>query len=194
MSVFSAPPGRLLRPLFKLPLWLYQAHLGWVMGHRFARLTHRGRRSGRVYRTVVEVVRYDQQSREVIVGAGWGGQTDWFRNIQATPALEVRTSHLLYRPVQRFLTDDEMYAEVRRYLRSHRLLARYLFPRLLGIPTDASEAERRAIIVGTLRGVAFRPQPAADGAGAGDLAAVRLDHRLIDTQPQPQGAHDRTRR
>ena len=44
-----------------------------------------------MHQTVVEVVRFDPRTREIVVAAGWGGQTDWYRNIQRTPALEVRT-------------------------------------------------------------------------------------------------------
>jgi deazaflavin-dependent oxidoreductase (nitroreductase family) len=150
-----------VRWLFKVPLWLYRVDLGWLFGHRLARLTHRGRRSGRIRHTVVEVVRYEPRTREIVVAAAWGGQTDWYRNIQASPALEIRTGQTVYRPAQRFLTSDEMDREMRSYVRRHPWLERAVLPRLLGLPADASEPQRRAAIAATIRGVVF--WPAGDG-------------------------------
>ncbi len=158
MSLRSAPPKRLGRWLLRAPLLLYRTNLGWVLGHRFACLSHRGRRTGRMRQTVIEVVRYDPRTREVVVAAGWGGRTDWYRNIQASPALEIRTGAVAYRPDQRFLAADELHHEVQRYVCRHPWIARYLLPRLLGLPVDAQESQRRAAIASTLRGVSFRPR------------------------------------
>jgi deazaflavin-dependent oxidoreductase (nitroreductase family) len=167
-----------MRWLFKVPLWLYRADLGWLFGHRLARLTHRGRlarlthrgrRSGRIRQTVVEVVRYEPRTREIVIAAAWGGQTDWYRNIQASPALEIRTGGTAYRPAQRFLTLDEMDREMRTYVRHHPWLARFVLPRLLGLPADASESQRRAAIAATIRGVVFWP---ATVSGARDRSTA----------------------
>ena len=158
MAVLSTAPTGLIRWLFRAPLWLYRLHLGWLLGHRLAQITHVGRRTGRVRRAVVEVVRFDPRTREIVVAAGWGGRTDWYRNIQARPALEIRCGHLAYRPLQRFLTADETYLEVRRYVRRHPWVSRYVFPRLLGLSVDAPGDERRAVVDATLRGVAFQPR------------------------------------
>ena len=38
-----------------------------------------------------EVIRYDPESQESIVVSAWGEKADWYRNIQASPALEIRT-------------------------------------------------------------------------------------------------------
>ncbi len=42
------PKGRLLQTLLRCPILLYHAHLGWLLGDRFLRLTQRGRTSGRL--------------------------------------------------------------------------------------------------------------------------------------------------
>jgi deazaflavin-dependent oxidoreductase (nitroreductase family) len=161
MSVLTSPPTRLLRWIFRIPLLAYRLRLGWLFGHRFARLTHRGRRSGLVRRAVVEVVRYDRRTHEVVVAAGWGGRTDWYRNIQATPALEILTGTVAYRPSYRFLTADELYREIQGYARRHPLAGRFVLPRLVGVRPDAPEAEIRAAVEATLRGVLFYPRAAA---------------------------------
>ena len=44
-----------MRTLYRVPTYLYEHDLGWLFGRRFLCLTHVGRRSGRRYRTVIEV-------------------------------------------------------------------------------------------------------------------------------------------
>jgi F420H(2)-dependent quinone reductase len=56
---------------------------------------------------VLEVIRYDPATRESVVPSGWGERSDWYRNIKASPALEVQTGGERYVPVQRFLAPDE---------------------------------------------------------------------------------------
>jgi hypothetical protein len=45
--------------LLRLPRLLYRVGLGWLLGHRLAEITHRGRTSGRIHHTVVEVLRFE---------------------------------------------------------------------------------------------------------------------------------------
>ena len=87
--------------LLRLPVLLYCLDLGWLLGYRFAQITHRGRKSGRIYRSVVEVVRFDPATREVVVLSAWRGRTDWYRNLQAAPALEINIGRLRFVPEQR---------------------------------------------------------------------------------------------
>jgi hypothetical protein len=54
-----------LLPIFKLPFVLYRLRLGWILGHRFMQLTHVGRRSGKVRRTVLAVLYFETQTREI---------------------------------------------------------------------------------------------------------------------------------
>ena len=70
-----APPRGLLRALLRLPVHLYHAHLGVLLGHRFLMLIHTGRRTGGRHETVLEVIRYEQGAREAVVAAGWGRRT-----------------------------------------------------------------------------------------------------------------------
>ena len=44
---------------------LYRWRLGWLFGHRFALLTHEGRRSGKTYRTALWVYRYQPGTGQV---------------------------------------------------------------------------------------------------------------------------------
>jgi hypothetical protein len=42
---------------FRLPIHLYRLDLGWLLGHRVLLLSHRGRKSGLIRATPLEVVR-----------------------------------------------------------------------------------------------------------------------------------------
>lgn len=155
----SRPTG-VLRLALRLPVYLYRLDLGWLLGHRFLLLTHRGCKSGHVHQTVVEVVRYELSIRETVVVSGWGERSDWFRNLRAYPALEVRTGHERYAPTQRFLSSEEIHAEIVDYERRHPWAVR-MVPPLLGFKLDGSEAARRAFAA-SLRMVALRPQREPD--------------------------------
>ena len=62
-----------LIPIFKLPVVLYRLRLGWLLGKRFMLLTHVGRRSGKVRRTILAVLRFDAQTREIYAVSAWKG-------------------------------------------------------------------------------------------------------------------------
>src|SRR5512146_3058368 len=99
-------------PFMKMPLILYRLGLGWLLGKRFMRLTHVGRKSGKVYHTVLAVLRFDEQTHEIFAVSPWS-ESNWYRNILATPALEVETGdirhgRIRYPPVQRSLTAEEI--------------------------------------------------------------------------------------
>src|SRR4051794_41692703 len=76
-------PGPLLGRLLRAPTWLYRAHLGLLLGQRFLMITHTGRRSGHLYRTVVEVVGQVPANHEYVVMAGLGPRSDWLLNLEA---------------------------------------------------------------------------------------------------------------
>lgn len=154
--LFRSRPARVLRLLFRLPIYLYRLNLGWLVGHRGLLLVHRGRKSGRIYQTVLEVILYDPETRESVVLSGWGEKADWYRNIKASPALEVRTGRECYVPEQWFLAPEENHAVISGYARRHPLAFRF-FARVFGYPPDGTEAERRKF-AGSLRLVAFRPR------------------------------------
>ena len=154
-----AKPVGFLRRVFRFPILLYRWHLGWLFGHRFLLLTHRGRKTGLVRRTVLEVVQYDPATRESVVISGWGGAADWYRNIQAQPASEVRTGRRRYSPQQRLLSPDEVATVAATFERRHPIEAR-LAPRVLAWLGWSHGDERpswRALAT-EIPMVAFRPR------------------------------------
>jgi F420H(2)-dependent quinone reductase len=81
--------GRVARTLLRAPARLYDWRCGWLLGHRFLRLTHVGRNSGRRYQTMLEVIGTGPAVNEFLVVSDLGRAADWYRNLRATPAVEV---------------------------------------------------------------------------------------------------------
>jgi deazaflavin-dependent oxidoreductase (nitroreductase family) len=151
------PVRGLLRVGLKLPLMLYRLHLGWLLGQRFLRLTHVGRRSGKHYRTVVEVVDHDPVTDSYIVTSGWGDRSDWFRNIQKNPEVVINVGRRQLKAKAERLSGDEAEHWLLDYARKHprtfRELAHVMTgEKLEGTPEDCHRLAEAAPVV------AFRPR------------------------------------
>ncbi|HEX6819134.1 MAG TPA: nitroreductase family deazaflavin-dependent oxidoreductase [Ktedonobacterales bacterium] len=155
-----ARPRGLLKWAFNVPRLLYRVHLGWLLGHRFLLLTHRGRKTGVLHQTILEVVRYDPRTRESTVLSAYGDRSDWYRNIQAHLALELRTGRDRYTPAQRTLTPDETYTVLADYRRRYGPLLGLVL-RYMGYAYTGKEEELRAIAAQT-HAVGFRPREGGD--------------------------------
>jgi deazaflavin-dependent oxidoreductase (nitroreductase family) len=134
--------------------------MGWLLGQRFARLTHIGRRSGRRYQTVLEVVGTNGDG-EVYVMAGFGHSADWYQNVQAHPPLEIAMGRRRFTPICRTLTEVEAASVLQAYERRNRILAfviRKVLSRLVGWRYDGS-FEARMKIVDQLPIVGFQLEP-----------------------------------
>ncbi len=144
-----------LIPIFKLPVFLYRLHLGWLLGKRFMQITHIGRHSGKVRRTVLAVLRFDEETKEIYAVSAWKG-SDWYYNIQAAPALQVETGFVHYVPVQRTLSPEEIAATFVEYCKQHPIFSRMIC-RIPGWKWD-STYEEFLELARTLHGVAFGPK------------------------------------
>lgn len=156
------PPARrsprgIVAWLLKAPRILYWLDLGWLLDHRAALITHRGRKSGLIYQSMVEVARYDPVTHEVVVASGWGGRTDWYRNIQVEPALEVRIGRLRFVPQQRLLDERQTYREIADFARRNPWEGR-MMRRLFGVDLAAGEMAARTQVAGFFKGVSFQPR------------------------------------
>jgi deazaflavin-dependent oxidoreductase (nitroreductase family) len=145
----------LLIPMFKLPLVLYRLRLGWLLGKRFMQITHVGRRSGKTYRTVLAVLKFDEKTNDVYAVSAWKG-SDWYYNIQATPALQVETGFIHYAPAQRILSAEEITTAFMDYRKQHPIFSRMVC-RIPGWKWD-STYEEFLTLARTLHGVAFTPK------------------------------------
>jgi deazaflavin-dependent oxidoreductase (nitroreductase family) len=141
-------------PIFKLPNILYRLRLGWMLGTRFMQLVHVGRHSGKVRRTILAVLNFDPDTKEILAVSAWKGSA-WYYNIQASPALRVETGRVHYVPQQRTLSPEEITTAFLAYRERHPLFSRIVC-RIPGWKWDASYEEFLEL-ARTLRGVAFRP-------------------------------------
>lgn len=152
------------RAVLRLPVWLYRARMGWLLGGRFLLLTHTGRKTGLLRHTVVEVIRHDRQSDTYFVVAAWGERSDRLRNVRKTPRVQVTVGRRRLTCTATPLTPEETARELRAYMSRHRVAARVLVRlfALLGLPAERDpEALARTMVV-----VAIRPTAGADEGGA----------------------------
>ncbi|MGI8457442.1 MAG: nitroreductase family deazaflavin-dependent oxidoreductase [Propionibacteriaceae bacterium] len=82
---------RILRTrwLVRLPVHLYRAHLGFLLGSRMLCLQHRGRSSGQPRYVVLEVLERRHDPEAYVVICGLGPRSQWYRNVVADPRVQV---------------------------------------------------------------------------------------------------------
>ena len=128
--------------------WIYDHRLGWVLGKRIMRLTHRGRRSGRTYNTVLEVVGHRQYA-EFFVVSGFGPRSDWLRNLDAGGPATVTVGRRCFPADHRRLDEAEALAVLADYERRNRMIRPVVHRALswlLGWPYRGTDADRRLLV------------------------------------------------
>jgi deazaflavin-dependent oxidoreductase (nitroreductase family) len=98
-SALAVLGGRLLRTrwLVRAPVALYRLGLGRLLGRRLVLLEHTGRTSGRRRLVVLECVLRPTPD-QVVVASGFGRQAQWYRNLEANPAVRVSSGGMRDRP------------------------------------------------------------------------------------------------
>ncbi len=159
------PPRGLLLLLFRLPISLFHAGLGWMLRRRLLLLTHTGRRTDLSRETVLEVIHHDAASDVYFVVSAWGERTDWLRNVRKTPEVSIHVGRRRAAALARPLSTEKGEAELLDYVRRHPIAAR-LLSRLIGYRVTGTEEEYREI---ARRVVVVALHPAESGeAGRGD--------------------------
>ncbi len=104
--------------LMRLPIPIYRAGLGWLLGRRLVMIEHRGRVSGEPRFVVVEVVERDGTSLRV--ASGFGTRAQWYRNLRANGVAFLSTGRVRRERVGVSLLDEDASALVlERYGRQH---------------------------------------------------------------------------
>ncbi|MEV6286193.1 nitroreductase family deazaflavin-dependent oxidoreductase [Kribbella sp. NPDC051770] len=131
------PPKRFPRRLARAPIPLFKHGLGGLLGPRVLMLQHRGRRSGLARYVVLEVV--GRTPEAVTVVSGYAGKAQWFRNVQADPAVRVWTGRRVDVAAHaEVLPADEARSTLEDYRQHHRRAARAL-GKVLGIEDLTSD-------------------------------------------------------
>lgn len=163
-SIVDTPPNKALRFGLRLPIWLYRAHLGWLLGGRFLMLTHTGRNSGLARQTVIEVVQHDKATDTYYVVSGWGEKSDWYRNIRKSPTVMIRTGGRKFQSNAEFIPIEKALPILETYKRDHPIAFNELSGLFLG--KDAPDGNQALqSIAEKMPMVAFHPQ---NGSGKGD--------------------------
>jgi len=139
-----APPRGLARLTFRLPIWLYHLHLGWLLGGRFLMLTHIGRKSGLPRHVVIEVVRHNRSTDAYYVASGWGEKSDWFRNVMKNPDVVVQSGTRKLNMKAQRLSPEAAEDEMLDYYHRHPAMLREL-ARVMGYRIDGTEEDVRAL-------------------------------------------------
>lgn len=156
-SIISTPPGKILRFGLRLPIWLYRAHLGWLLGNRFLMLTHIGRKTGQPHQTVIEVVQYRKDTDTYYVVSGWGEKSDWYQNVRKTSSVTINVGRRIFQAKADFIPQDQAIDILKAYARDHPIAFNELSMLFLGERMQSgSEAAHR--IAEKMPMVAFHPQ------------------------------------
>jgi deazaflavin-dependent oxidoreductase (nitroreductase family) len=112
----KAPPNKLI-------LAMYDHGLDRFLARRILILTTTGRRTGLRRRTPLQ---YEEVEGRIVVAAGWGTRSDWFRNLEANPRVELRIGPRRFHAIAHPVTDPERIADfLELRLRRH--------PRMIGL-------------------------------------------------------------
>ncbi len=107
-------PGPIFKRLFKTPIFFYR--LGIPLFSSFVLLlTTTGRKSGEKRYTPLEYQREDGTGYPIIM-AGWGGKTDWRRNILANPHVHVQIGRESFAAIAEPLSEAEVVARLKKAL------------------------------------------------------------------------------
>ncbi|MGA7673126.1 MAG: nitroreductase family deazaflavin-dependent oxidoreductase [Nitrolancea sp.] len=180
-QVLPHRPNRVLRVALKTPSVIYALNMGWIFGHRFLLLTHRGRKSGLIHRTPLEVIHYDRPTHTSTVISAWGEKSDWYRNIQKSPALQIQTGLDRYVPLQRILREEERDHELELYAKNHGPSAMIL-SRMFRFKF-ADDPEERHKFASACRMVAFRPRLASEDSPNPRSDDARATRHFHESQP-----------
>jgi deazaflavin-dependent oxidoreductase (nitroreductase family) len=157
MTIQRARPSRLTKLSFKIPVWLYQAHLGFIFGGRIFAIVHHGRKTGKRYVSGLEVL--VRREGELFVFSAWGKQADWFRNIEAGGVDELWDGRVRYDDVTfRVIEPDEAFAVLAAYEQEHRGTAEKTLPRTLDGYDFSDKMRQQLAETSTL--IAFAPASA----------------------------------
>ncbi|MDQ2781510.1 nitroreductase family deazaflavin-dependent oxidoreductase [Lapillicoccus sp.] len=150
--------------IFRAPRHLYAWHAGWLLGHRFLMVEHRGRRSGKRYTTVLEVVHRDRTVPEYVVIAGLGAGADWYRNVRSHATCRIQVGRSSFEASWRDVEPSEAARLLAGYERRARVAApvlRRVLTSLVGWKYDGSAAARDRLVC-ELPMLAFRPSSSSE--------------------------------
>jgi deazaflavin-dependent oxidoreductase (nitroreductase family) len=141
-------PGPVFKWLFKIPVFFYKIGLP-LFGNFILLLTTNGRKSGKLRQVPLEYRCEDGTGYRIIM-AGWGGNTDWRRNIEVDPNVTVQAGREKYDALAEPLTDAEVAAFLAHAMRLNPASEK-IWSRWAGEPVSVDDPE------GMLRAARYFP-------------------------------------
>jgi deazaflavin-dependent oxidoreductase (nitroreductase family) len=122
-------------------------------------LVHRGRKSGRLYKTPVEILHDDDERDELVVSPMWGRHSDWYRNVVAGGLVEVHVRGDERQVGWRELDKPERRAAINAYREMHPLYSRMILRMLARV--NRFEGDREEALLRELPMLGLRRAGAA---------------------------------
>lgn len=104
MAGFNKTPRIVLKIIHLPPRMVYAIGLGPLIGHTVLLLTTTGRKSGR---RRVTPLQYEEIEGRIFLAAACGRKSDWIRNIQANPRVELRIKSRQLSGLAKIVDDSE---------------------------------------------------------------------------------------
>jgi deazaflavin-dependent oxidoreductase (nitroreductase family) len=138
------PPSGLSRLVLRLPILIYGANLGWMLGKRFLLLNHTGSKSGLQRQVVLEVVKHDADAEIYYIASGYGEKSDWYRNVMENPTVTFKVGNNLYHAKAERLPSEDAQEIILDYGLRHPSTLKGL-ARFMGYQIEAREKDYRAL-------------------------------------------------
>ncbi|MFJ4790878.1 nitroreductase family deazaflavin-dependent oxidoreductase [Streptomyces sp. NPDC088794] len=132
------------RLALRLPVLLFRAGLGPLLGKRLLLLHHTGRLTDRDHMTALEVVTHDPATASWTVASGFGPKADWYRNLRAQPKTLIQVGNRPLAVTAHFLAPEEGADIMAEYACRHPRTARRLCT-FMSLRTDGTEASYRKV-------------------------------------------------
>lgn len=136
------PPRGFSRVIWRLPIGLYRAHLGWLLTSHFLLLEHIGRKSGQVRQVVLEIIKRDKASDIYFVAAGFGPTSDWYQNLLKTPRAKIQSGVRKADVIAEVMSIEDAERLILDYARRYPTVLRTL-ARIIGYEVGKGEVDYR---------------------------------------------------
>jgi deazaflavin-dependent oxidoreductase (nitroreductase family) len=154
----KSPAGRVFGRTLRMPGVLDRKGTRWALQALSPAtvivLVHRGRKSGRLYKTPVEILHDDRERGEIFVSPMWGRNSDWYRNVVAGGLVEVHVRGDVRQVEWRELDEAERRSALNAYREAHPFYSRMILRTLVRLNKfegDTEEAMVRELPVLGLR-------------------------------------------
>jgi deazaflavin-dependent oxidoreductase (nitroreductase family) len=108
-------------------------------------LVHRGRKSGKLYKTPIEVLCEDHERGELVVSPMWGKDSDWYRNVDAGGLTGVHVRGEQRQVEWRKLDEPKRRAAINAYREAHPLYSRMILRMLARVNRFQGDPEEAAV-------------------------------------------------